>query len=130
MIRQTFYDFIGEQPPQEPHFSGSVHVLIDGGSFSTTSDICAALHRLTEAVFVGEETGGSYYGNTSGSWLTFTLPHTKARARIPLERFYGLPSGYEPLDRGLVPDHHVVPDPADLTSEGDTVLEYALSLIE
>jgi Peptidase family S41 len=65
------YHFIGHpnwgvQQPASPHFGGQVVVLMNGGSFSTTCEFLATLHSHGGAIFVGEETGGGYYGNTSG----------------------------------------------------------------
>ena len=37
-------------------------MLIDGGTFLTSADVCAQLRSLTKSVFVGEETGGASAG--------------------------------------------------------------------
>jgi hypothetical protein len=38
-------------------------------------------------------------------------------------------SGYEPVDRGLIPEHRVEPTIEDLLAGRDVVLEYVLELI-
>lgn len=126
-LTATYYSSLAPHPPLEPRFDGDVYVLIDGGSFSTTSDTCAALRELGRAVFVGEETGGGYSGNASGIRPTLTLPHTKLRVRVPLVRFYNVTRGEQPLDRGILPDYRKVPDP--LHPERDPALDRALDLI-
>ena len=129
LLTEKLRSFLAEQQPRDPFFKGKVFVLINGGSFSTTTDTCTAIDQHTDAVFIGKEAGGSYYGNTSGQALTITLPHTKARARVPLERYYDAASGYEPTNRGLVPDHAVSPEVGDLTEGTDAVLAYTFDLI-
>jgi hypothetical protein len=68
----------GIQQPREPHFAGSVVILIDGLSFSTTGETTSLFHYHHKARFVGEECGAGYYGNTSGFGMAVTLPRTGA----------------------------------------------------
>jgi hypothetical protein len=126
-LTAAYYSSLAPQPPLEPRFDGGVYTLIDGGSFSTTSDTCVSLRELGRAVFVGEETGGGYSGNTSGITPTLTLPYTKLRVRVPLVRFFNVTRGEQPLDRGVLPDHRVLPDPS--RPERDPALEFALERI-
>ena len=128
-LTKTRRSFLAEQQPREPRFAGRLFILIDGGSFSTTADVCTAADLHTGAVFVGEEAGGSYYGNTSGNSMTIYLPHTKSRVQIPLERYNNNTKGYEPKNRGLIPDHTVQQTVADLVEGTDSVLEYTFDLI-
>lgn len=53
---------LGIQQPSEPHSSGKVLVLMNGGSFSTTCEFRSNLPYRKRATFVGEEAGGGYYG--------------------------------------------------------------------
>lgn len=76
----------GLLPVKNP-FKGNVYILIGGLSFSGGSEFAALAKNYTKAIFVGEETGGGYYGNTSGSYMYFKLPNTKTTGRIPLEKF-------------------------------------------
>ena len=39
-------------------YNGRLFVLIDGESFSGTSELCSILHDQHRALFFGEETGG------------------------------------------------------------------------
>lgn len=119
---------LGIQKPQMPGFRGRVTILIDGRSFSATSEFTSVAHFHKRATFVGEESGGGYYGNTSGSSLQLTLPNTRLRVTIPLVRYTMEVEGY-PEDRGLVPDHEVLPTIDDLLAGRDVPLEFARKLI-
>jgi hypothetical protein len=128
------YDFVGHpnlgpQQPLEPNFEGDVYILINGGSFSATGEFTSVVHHHGRATFVGEECGAGYYGNTSGLMVALELPNSGLRLRIPLVRYTMAVAGYEPLDRGLIPEHHVEPTIEDVLAGRDTVMEYALGLI-
>jgi C-terminal processing protease CtpA/Prc len=119
---------LGPQQPAEPVFGGDVIILIDGGSFSATGEFTSVVHHLGRATFVGEESGAGYYGNVSGGGATLSLPTTRVRVRIPFIRYSCAVSGYEPTDRGLMPDHEVTPTIEDLLAERDPAMEFALGL--
>jgi C-terminal processing protease CtpA/Prc len=74
---------VAEQAPGKVPFLGTVFVLIDGGTFSTAADFCAVTHHLKRATFVGEETGGGYYGNNSGILATVTLAEVQVPSQAP-----------------------------------------------
>jgi Peptidase family S41 len=118
---------LGIQQPSEPHFSGKVIVLMNGGSFSTTCEFLSNLHYNKRATFVGEEAGGGYYGNTSGPTIVATLPNTKVRLVVPLRTYYlavkdGIPN------RSILPDYEVKASIGDLLSDNDVVMLRALEL--
>ena len=85
----------GMQQPSQPPFHGKVLILINGGSFSTTSEFLSHAHFHKRATFLGEESGGGYYGNTSGPSLRLTLPHTNVQVGLPLMTYYMAVSGYQ-----------------------------------
>ncbi|MEL7124246.1 MAG: S41 family peptidase, partial [Bacteroidota bacterium] len=47
-------------------FDGKLYVLISPVTYSGGSELCNMLHTNDLATFIGQETGGGYYGNTSG----------------------------------------------------------------
>jgi C-terminal processing protease CtpA/Prc len=119
---------LGMQQPRKPHFAGKVYVLIDGGSFSTTSEFMSLAHYHGRAEFIGEESAGGYYGNTSGFSARIILPNTKMQMGIPMNRYTMAVSGYQHPDRGIIPDHPVTPTIQDLVAGKDPVLDYAMGL--
>lgn len=121
---------LGLQQPQTTNFKGTVLFLIDGLTFSTAADFCAIAKSNRRGKFIGEETAGGYYGNTSGQTVRIELPHTKLIMTIP--RFnYGLAvrkSRY--ADRGVIPEHEVLPSIRELLETQDVQLHYALQLMD
>jgi hypothetical protein len=96
-----------QQQPAPPVFRGRVWVLIDGGTFSSAAEFCAVARSLRRATFVGEETGGTYEGNASGTFAILTLPHTGVRVVIPLVRYELAVVPAVERGRGILPDHRV-----------------------
>ena len=115
--------------PQKQPFKGKVYVLTNGASFSVTAEFAAVTHFLKRATFIGEETGGGYYGNNSGTFVIVTLPNSRLNVGIPMLAYYTAVSGYPYRDRGVVPDHEVKPTVNDMLSARDVVLEYTLRMI-
>jgi len=107
-------------------FTGKVYVLIDGAVFSTTAHLCALLHHHDLAVFVGEETGGTYTCNAAVRG--FSLEHTRLHVKLSTATFAAAVSGFPPA-RGILPDHAVHQTVRDLRRGRDTVLDYTLMLI-
>ena len=125
----TAHPMLGIQQPRSPHFAGRVIALMDGGSFSATCDFLAALQAAKRATFLGTETAGDYYGNSSGQFAMVTLPNTRLTIRIPLLTSYN--SAESPSakpDRGILPDILIEPSIQDLLSGRDPVMERAFGL--
>lgn len=120
---------VGRQNPLSPTFAGNIYVLINGWCFSTTSEFLSQLHFHTKAVFIGEESGGGYYGNCSGPTPDFTLPNTKVRIEIPLMNYRMAVENYQHLDRGLIPNYTVTPSIIDKINNIDLELNLTKKLI-
>ena len=119
---------LGVLNPPKNNFKGSVFILINGKSFSATAEFCAVARSSGRAKFIGEETGGGYYGNTSGGRTTLILPNTKIRINIPLTEYVMdvRKTGYK--DRGIIPDYKVTPSVKDVINNKDIQLDFALKL--
>jgi hypothetical protein len=118
---------LGRQSSRDPAFDGRIFVLQNGRSFSVTAEFAAILKQNTEAVFIGEETGGGRMGNVSGASLELTLPHTGIRVSIPFVRYDMAVSARPGPERGVTPDHAIEPTISDVLGGRDVVLEYALT---
>jgi CubicO group peptidase (beta-lactamase class C family) len=118
----------GLQQPQQPGFAGKVFILMNGGSFSTTCEFISIMHFHHRAVFIGEEAGGGYYGNTSGFMPILALPNTKLTLRVPLMKYVLAVSGYRFPKRGVMPDYPIQPTIADMLAGRDPQMAFALTL--
>lgn len=118
----------GMQQPRKPTFRGKVLILINGGSFSTTSEFLSQAHYHKRATFIGEESGGGYYGNTSGPSLRLTLPNTKVQVGVPLMTYYMAVKGYAAKAHGVMPDFPVKYTIDELIEGTDKEMALALDL--
>lgn len=118
---------VGEQQPAPNGFRGRLVVLIDGGTFSTATDVAAQLRSRNRAVFVGEETAGTYEGNTSGLNALIVLPHSGLRLRVMMYGYWNAVTP-APGGRGVIPEHHVPSRIADALAGRDRALELGVSL--
>ncbi|MBK8417032.1 MAG: hypothetical protein IPL22_22460 [Bacteroidetes bacterium] len=100
------------------------------GVFRLPANFLSQLHFHTKAVFIGEESGGGYYGNCSGPTPDFTLPNTKVRIEIPLMYYSMAVENYQYLDRGLFPNYTVTPSIIDKISNIDLELNLTKKLID
>lgn len=117
--------------PHSIHFDGTIYILISGLTFSGGSEFAALAKNYTNAIFIGEETGGGYYGNTSGSFLKFTLPNTQLKGRVPLCKFVvETKINSIPFGRGLLPDYEIRPTIQDFLAGKDVELEFVKKLIK
>ena len=117
--------------PHSIHFDGTIYILISGLTFSGGSEFAALAKNYTNAIFIGEETGGGYYGNTSGSYLKFTLPYTQLKGRVPLCKFViETKNNSIPFGRGVLPDYEVRPTIQDFLAGKDVELEFVRKLIK
>ncbi len=84
----------------------------------------------TNAVFVGEEVGGGFLGNTSGYSIELTLPNTGIAIDLPLLKFIlDVSEGKVPYGRGVIPDHKIEPTISEFLKGYDTPMEYTKKLI-
>lgn len=116
------------QQPNAEHFDGKVYILINGGTFSSTAEFAAIAKSNNRGLLIGEETGGGYYGNTSGDRVTIYLPNSKIRVNIPLTRYTLAVKHLKHGERGVIPDVEIHPTIGDKLSGKDIQMEDALQL--
>lgn len=119
--------YLTSQEPKPKGFSGLVYVLINGRSFSVTSEFAAMMQTRKQTKFIGEETGGVASVNNSGVFAIVTLPGSKIELGIPLASFYmNVPNS---KGRGILPNKTV--PPADYTAlVVDPIMETAIRRIK
>jgi C-terminal processing protease CtpA/Prc len=122
------YPELAVQQGQVKPYEGKVWFLIDGKNFSATAWFCSVARSHHRGTFVGEETGGGYYGNSGVEFTAFPLRSTRTAFTIPLLRVRLAVADGVPDGRGVVPD---VPyrAPVDSTPERDSELDFVLRTI-
>ncbi|MEL7120982.1 MAG: S41 family peptidase [Bacteroidota bacterium] len=113
----------------ENRFEGNVYVLINGISFSTTADVASVLFDNKWATFIGQETGGGAYGNTSGHSTSIRLPKSKIVVDLPYWMYFTALKNKYPKGRGVIPDHLTTPTLKEFINHVDVEMEKAISLI-
>jgi len=127
-FHHTWHPNLGLQQPRQPHFSGKVFVLMNGGTFSASTEFLSTLHSHKRATFIGEETGGGYYGNTSGMYrANLELPNSKLKLHFGLMTYYQAVSDDNP-ERGVLPDYPITHTIEDLIAGRDKDMALALLL--
>jgi C-terminal processing protease CtpA/Prc len=125
----TDHPNLGIQQPEENNFVGKVEFLIGRKSFSGAAEFSSIARTNFRGVFIGEETAGGYYGNTSGSKIALVLPNTKIRVNIPLTKYVMAVKKAKYKDRGIIPDYTIVPTIQDYLDHKDVQMNFALQLI-
>ena len=113
-------------PLAEKAFQGRLIILINGGCFSSTPHLCALFKYHKIGTFVGTEAGATYTCN--GATREIKLNHTGFIAVVSRRSYAAAVDGF-PDDRGILPDHIVMPRIEDLIQDRDAQKKYALQLI-
>jgi C-terminal processing protease CtpA/Prc len=119
---------LGQRQSSAPTFTGKVLILMNGGSFSAAAQFVSQVHFHKRATFIGEESGGGYYGNSSGRSVNVILPKTKLFVRVPLVTYYMAVREYKDYARGVMPDYPVRYSIKELLAGTDKELALALEL--
>ena len=111
-------------------FKGKVFVIISPITYSGGSEFSNMMYSQGLATFVGEETGGGYFGNTSGYGQLLTLPNSKIAIDIPALQFMMNVAPKLPFGSGVKPHHKVIPTIEQYINKENVGLDYILKLIE
>lgn len=116
--REPKYKFEGD---------GEIHVITSPVTYSGGSEFANMFYSQGLATFVGQETGGSYYGNTSGYSQELKLPHSKIVVDIPALQFKMNVKDKIPFGRGVIPDYKVIPTIEQYKNNEKVALNYILN---
>lgn len=115
------------KPREKDHFNGTTYLLTGGNTFSAAALVAKSLKDQPNVVVVGEETGGSGYGNTAWLIPEVTLPHTGVRFRLPLFRLVIDKDAVK--GQSVLPEAEALPNLKDILQNRDYKLEKAKGLI-
>lgn len=117
------------QQPKLNSFKGQLYILADGRSFSASSEFSSIVKTNNRGLFIGEENGGGYYGNTSGDDVTVTLPASQISCRVPLLKYTLAVKKLKNGELGIMPDYPRYTTISDIINGTDSQMDYTLKLI-
>jgi C-terminal processing protease CtpA/Prc len=123
------YGLMAYKKEPKHKFSGKVYVIISPITHSGGSEFSNMIYSNSKATFVGQETGGGYFGNTSGYSNELTLPNSKIEIDIPALQFIMNVEKKLPFGSGVIPDHKVIPTFEQYINNVNAPLEYILKKI-
>lgn len=110
------------------HFDGRVFLLQGGYTYSAASIVTAKLKGKKNATIVGEESGGTAYGNSAFLIPTLVLPNSKISVSIPLYRMV-MDANWPKDGKGVLPDIAVAASPRSIRLGNDPKMDTVLSTI-
>ncbi|WAC15291.1 S41 family peptidase [Dyadobacter pollutisoli] len=120
---------LGAHHPRKDAYRGKVWFLTNGLSYSVTSEFLAVARSENRGIFVGAESGGTYEGDNSGTFVIFKLPATSLDLGVPVGGYYmAVKPGQEP-GRGIIPDIKVLPTRQDLLENRDPAIPLVMGKI-
>jgi hypothetical protein len=124
-----YSDNLQLKEPKPNVFKGKLYVLMNGTCFSSAADLISDLKKTTDAVFIGEESGGSFEGPTGGDDIVIQLPNSKIMVRISPNLQIGYLYQKHPIGRGVLPTYSINYTVQDVVQHIDLEMEFAKSLI-
>ncbi|PRY44250.1 peptidase S41-like protein [Spirosoma oryzae] len=118
--------------PNPNRFRGKLVLLIGPQTASAGSLFASLVRSDPEAVVIGEETMGGYYGHTGHESVAYRLPYTQIRVKFSIidldQDVRVLP--FIPRGRGVFPDYTIKETKESFLRNHDTVLDFTLQLIK
>jgi hypothetical protein len=117
--------------PKQHRFRGNLYLLISPRIASAGSMFAAMVRGNTNAVVIGEETMGGYYGHTGHTAVEYRLPNSGIHISFSIvDLVHDVPvKATQPPGRGIMPDYLVTQSLEDFLANRDTQMEFALKLI-
>jgi len=117
--------------PNQYLFSGKTYILTSGKVFSGGSLFSALVRDKSNAIFVGEETGGGYYRHTGTIPLIYALPNSEIVFSLFLViNEQDVEQQLFPQGSGIVPHYEVYPTIKDFVENKDAVLQFVKQKLE
>ncbi len=115
------------QPKKQHVFSRPIYILIDDMSRSCSAVFSALMKTHTNAVFIGEESGGAQCGQ-NGMVLVAQLPYTGLVVKVSTGQ-YTCNVTDQSNPRGVIPDYTIKRTWNDFVNKRDPQMEYVKTLI-
>ena len=114
-----------KRDPNKYLFSGETYILTSGKVFSGGALFSALVRDKSNAIFVGEETGGGYYRHTGSIPLIYELPNSKIAFSIFIViNEQDVEQNLFPNGSGIIPHFEIHPTIKSFVEGKDTVLNF------
>jgi len=123
--------FNQELQPDKNSFKGQIYLLISPRIASAGSLFASLVAGNTNAIVIGEETMGGYYGHNGHTPIEYELPNTKIKTQfsiVNLEQDVPKKSN-QIFGRGIMPNYEISQTFEDFMQNKDTQFEYTLKVI-
>lgn len=114
--------------PKPLNYKNNIYVITDGMTFSAAAIISSHLKGRNRAVFVGDETGGTFNGTVAGMMPEVKLPNSKLVVRVGLMTIKPNEQTQEE-GYGVKPDTYIKPTIEDFLNDKDPELDWILNQI-
>jgi len=121
--------YVSKKSRQAKQYEKQVYLLLNSRTGSTSTLFAAYMKYKTNALLIGEETGGGETGDNAGSYSKIKLPVSQIKIRIPLVRInsdIGIPDNHH----GIHPDVLVEYGAQEVLLEKDLELQEVYKLIK
>jgi len=122
----------GELPicqPKADRFTGKLYFYISGRTASAASTFAAVAQSNHLGIFVGEETGGTYFGGGSSVGINMTLPNSGITTHTSINYCDFATTGNHDPNRGVMPDYPYAPTFAELMASNNGWEEFIVKLM-
>jgi hypothetical protein len=118
--------------PDKNSFKGQIYLLTSPRIASAGSLFASLVAGNINAITIGEETMGGYYGHNGHTPVEYELPNTKIKTQFSIVNLeQDVPKKTNQIfGRGIIPDQKVSQTFDDFMSNKDTQFEYTLKLIK
>jgi hypothetical protein len=118
--------------PDKNSFEGQIYLLISPRIASAGSLFASLVSGNTNAITVGEETMGGYFGHNGHTPVEYELPNTKIKTQFSIVNLdQDVPKKSNQIfGRGVIPDYEVEQSFDDFMKNIDTQFGYTLKLID
>ncbi|MCV2487302.1 S41 family peptidase [Flavobacterium sp. SH_e] len=118
--------------PNQNRFKGQIYMLISPRIASAGSLFASLVAGNTNAIVIGEETMGGYYGHNGHTPIEYELPNTKIKTQFSIVNLeQDVPKKANQIfGRGIIPDHEILQTFEDFMQNRDTQYIYTIKLID
>jgi hypothetical protein len=121
---------MSNKPRKKHHFDKNVYFLINSISYSAAVSVPSIARSHGIGTFVGEPTGGAYWGDFAARFQNIKLPNSKIRVRIPLKKLDHAVDFSKNKTLLVEPDFPVERKIADVLAGRDFMTPFVLNLIK